>query len=195
MITIEAIIVTLMLALNVLLSFAITLEAAIQNNLTKSWRFSRETSLVEFCYSMKLQYSSMVIVKPLSLGFTVILLIMEAVVRRCFSKQVFFKNGFQNCNFVKKRFQHRFFPVRFAKFLRAPLFLRNTTSGGCFWYDSETYDTVKLYLPLDSNFFSVFSVSKLGQSREAVVRRCSLKECSQKFHKIHRKTPMQESLF
>ena len=86
MTTIEAIIVTLMLALNVFLSFAITLESAIQNNLTKSWRFSREMSWVEFCYSIKLQYSSMVIVKPLPLGLTVILLITEAVVRRCFSK-------------------------------------------------------------------------------------------------------------
>ena len=44
-------IVTLMLALNVSLSFAITLEAAIENNQTKSWRFSREISLVVFCYN------------------------------------------------------------------------------------------------------------------------------------------------
>ena len=77
---------TLMLALNVLLSFAITFKAAIQNNLTKSWRFSREMPLVEFCYSIKLLYSSMVIVKPMPLGFTVILPFTEAVVRRCFSK-------------------------------------------------------------------------------------------------------------
>ena len=152
MTTIEAIIVTLMLALNVFLSFAITSEAAIQINLTKSWRFSREMSLVQFCYSMKLQYSSMVTVKPLPLGFTVILPITEAVVRRCFSKQVFLKNGFQTCNVVKKRFRYRFFPVRFAKFLRTPLFLWNTTSGGCFWYDSETYDIVKLCLLIPISF-------------------------------------------
>ena len=50
----EAIIVTLMLTLNVFLSFAITLEVAIQNNLIKSWRLSRETSVVEYRYSMKL---------------------------------------------------------------------------------------------------------------------------------------------
>ena len=54
MTTIEAIIVTLMLALNVFLSFAITLEAAIQSNLTKSWKFSRKMYLVKFCYSIKL---------------------------------------------------------------------------------------------------------------------------------------------
>ena len=41
MTTIEEIIVTLILALNVFLSFAITLEAVTQNNPTKSWRFTR----------------------------------------------------------------------------------------------------------------------------------------------------------
>ena len=28
-----------------------------------------------------------------------------------------------------------------------------------FWYDSETYDMLKLYLSLDFNFFSVFQVN------------------------------------
>ena len=35
------------------------------------------------------------------------------------------------CNFIKKRLQHRCFPVKFAKFLRLP-FLWNT-SGSCFY--------------------------------------------------------------
>ena len=86
----------------------------------------------------------MVMVKPLSLGFTITLLMAEAVVHRCFSKYVFLKNSFQTCNFIKKRFRYRFFPVKFAKILRTRkknTFLRNT-SGGCFWYDPETYDTV-----------------------------------------------------
>ena len=26
------------------------------------------------------------------------------------------------CNFIKKRLQHRYFPVKFAKFLRTPFF-------------------------------------------------------------------------
>ena len=51
-----------------------------------------------------------------------------------------FKKGCQSCNFFKKRFQYRFFPVKLATFLRTP-FLRNT-SGGCFWYDFETHDMV-----------------------------------------------------
>ena len=43
--------VTLMLMFNILFSVAITLESAIQNNLSNSWRFSKELSVVEFCYS------------------------------------------------------------------------------------------------------------------------------------------------
>ena len=33
--------------------------------------------------------------------------------------------GPQNCNFIKKRLQHRFFPVKFAKFLRTPCFIEH----------------------------------------------------------------------
>ena len=153
MTSIEAKIVTLMLALNVFQSLAITLEAAIQINHTKSWRFSRQISVVKFRYSMKLQYSSMVIVKLLSLRFTVILLMTQTVVRRCFSKQMFLKNGFQTCNFVKKRFRYRFFPVKFAKFIRTPI-LRNT-AGDCFQHNFQIYDMVKLYLSLDSILFNL----------------------------------------
>ena len=36
--------------------------------------------------------------------------------------------GLQTCNFIKKRNQHRCFPMRFAKFVRAP-FLQNTFGG------------------------------------------------------------------
>ena len=35
------------------------------------------------------------------------------------------------CNFIKTRLQHRYFPVKFVKFLKR-LFLQNTC-GGCFW--------------------------------------------------------------
>ena len=61
----ETIIVTLISTLNIFLFVAITLEAGIQKNLTKSWRFSRGMSVVGL---------------RLSLGFTVILLMTEAVV-------------------------------------------------------------------------------------------------------------------
>ena len=68
----------------------------------------------------------------------------EAAVRRCFSKYLFlrlpkyslenncvgvFLNKFPG-NSVKKRLQHRFFPVNIVKFL-GTAFLQNT-SGGCF---------------------------------------------------------------
>ena len=35
---------------------------------------------------------------------------------------------FQTCNFIKKRLHRRYFPMKFAKFLRA-LFLENSSSG------------------------------------------------------------------
>ena len=38
----------------------------------------------------------------------------------------------KTCNFIKKRLQHRCFPVKIARFLRTP-FLHNT-SDGCFCY-------------------------------------------------------------
>ena len=48
---IETIMVTLMQTLGISLSVVITLKAAIQNKLSKSWRFSRGMSVVEFLYS------------------------------------------------------------------------------------------------------------------------------------------------
>ena len=48
---IEAVLVTLMPTLNIYLSVAITLEAAIKNNPSKSRKFSSEISAVEFRYS------------------------------------------------------------------------------------------------------------------------------------------------
>ena len=40
--------------------------------------------------------------------------------------------GLQASNFMKERLQHRWFLVKFAKFLKK-VFLQNT-SGGCLWY-------------------------------------------------------------
>ena len=51
MTAIETILVILMPTLNMFLSVAITLEATIQNNLSKSRKFLREISVVEFRYS------------------------------------------------------------------------------------------------------------------------------------------------
>ena len=115
------------------MSFAIILEAAILNSLTNSWIFFREMSVVEFCYVMKPWYSSMVIANLLSLGFTIILLMTEAVVRRCFSKKVFLKMAFRPATLLKRGSDTGFL-----------LWNLQNTSGGCFWYDSETYNMVKL---------------------------------------------------
>ena len=40
--------------------------------------------------------------------------------RRCSVKKVALKNFLQACNFIKKRLQHRCFPVKFAKYLGTP---------------------------------------------------------------------------
>ena len=55
-----------------------------------------------------------------------------------------FKNvaGLKACN-IKKRLQHRHFPVTFAKFLRAPFFYRSTpvTASG----DNKSHTLSKLF--------------------------------------------------
>ena len=48
------------------------------------------------------------------------------------------------CNFIKKRLQHRCFSLKFAKFLRTPLFTEHSgdcfcTSGGCFCNSLRVY--------------------------------------------------------
>ena len=75
MTSIEAIIVTLMPILKILLSVAITLRPP-----------SRITSQNLGDFQEKCMWWGSVTVKPLFLGFTVILLITEAVVHRCSSK-------------------------------------------------------------------------------------------------------------
>ena len=106
MASIEAI-VTLMPKLNIFLSVAITLEPPSRITSQNLGDFDKKClwwgSIIAWNYNI-------VTVKPLSLGFTVILLMTEAVVRWCSSKQIFLKTGLQTYNFVKKRFQYRFFP-------------------------------------------------------------------------------------
>ena len=67
------------------------------------------------------------------------------------------KNDLQTCNFIKKRFQMGFFLWNLQKHCENccedTLFTENF--GGCFWFDSETYNMVELYLSLDSNFFLI----------------------------------------
>ena len=59
-----------------------------------------------------------------------ILIFLEAIIHRCSQKA---------CNFIKKRLQHRFFPLKFAEFLRTP-FLQNICGGYfCFLWFSHTH--------------------------------------------------------
>ena len=46
--------------------------------------------------------------------------------QRCSVKKSFHKNFPEACHFMKKRLQHRCFPVKFAKFLKTPI-LKNTS--------------------------------------------------------------------
>ena len=75
MTSVETTIMILMPTLNKFLSAAMTWDTSIQNNLTKLGDFQE-----------KYLWWSSVIVKPLFLGFTVILLMTEGAVHRCSSK-------------------------------------------------------------------------------------------------------------
>ena len=76
---------------------------------------------------------------------------------RCFMKKALLKNfsifigKLQVCNFIKKRLQHRQFPLNIGKFLKTPIlkniYLRlllislnsyRTAMNSCFWIDSFT---------------------------------------------------------
>ena len=52
----------------------------------------------------------------------------------------FFKNasGLQTCKFIKKRLQHRYFPVKLARFSKV-LFLLNTSGG---WFLKQATGTI-----------------------------------------------------
>ena len=39
--------------------------------------------------------------------------------------------GLNACNLIKKRLKHRYFPVKFVKFLRTPIL--KTSANDCFW--------------------------------------------------------------
>ena len=127
---IEAI-VTLIPTLNIFLSVTITLEAAIQKNLKKSWRFSREISVVGCRYSETILFG-------IHSNFTY---------DRSSRSKVFFKIG------VLKNWPAKRDSCEICKVFKKP-FLPDIF-GGCFSYNSETYDMVKLYLSLNSSFFSI----------------------------------------
>ena len=43
------------------------------------------------------------------------------------------QNRCQACNFIKRRSQHRCFPMKFTKSLRTPFFTEHLYTDGCFW--------------------------------------------------------------
>ena len=51
--------------------------------------------------------------------------------------------GSKVCNFIKKRLQHRYFPVKFAKFLRTPI-----SKNICFICSKNIYERLLLSIDL-----------------------------------------------
>ena len=62
-------------------------------------------------------------------------------------------------NFIKKKLQHRCFPVNMAKFLRTA-FLWNT-SGGCFWFHHRNINITCVFINI-----SKFNNEKTSQKME-----------------------------
>ena len=82
------------------------------------------------------------------------------------------------CNFVTQILQHRFFRVKFAKFLRT-LFWR-ISANDCFY----------TFIRTDHFHFHHFHYHQKQPFADVIQNRCS-----QKFRKFHRKTSALESLF
>ena len=77
--------------------------------------------------------------------------LFEDILQKSF-KKVFLKcsliSGFQTCNFIKKKLQHRCFPEKFVKCLRRP-FLENNSSGCCTYSIYRKNYFLELFLCMD----------------------------------------------
>ena len=94
---------------------------------------------------------------------------------------------------LKKRFCDRWFPVNFAKFLRA-LFLQNTS--GRLLLQLHLLKVVRISLETKSEMFDrVLATLMNNWYFRSNHRMCSKKKCFRKFYKVHRKTPVPESPF
>ena len=98
--------------------------------------------------------------------------------------------GFRAATLLKKRLWHRCFPVNLWNFLEH-LFYRTPLSD-CFWIKKVFQHLIKVSKLLVFVLFSFFIISDMQKQPPEVF--CK-KICSLKFHKIHRKTPVSESLF
>ena len=68
--------------------------------------------------------------------------------------------GLQACIFIKKRFQHRCFPVNIAKFLKTPILKSNSIANDCFCI-SEIQTTNNLFYILAENYIFNFRIYKI----------------------------------
>ena len=83
-------------------------------------RKSEEVVMINFCQSSRSQMFFKTDVLKNFANFTEKKTVLESLLNKF--------PVLKGCNFIKKRLQHRCFPVKFHKFLRGP-FLQNASSG------------------------------------------------------------------
>ena len=91
--------------------------------------------------------------------------------------------GFQVCNFIKKRLQHRCFLVKFATFFRT-FFLHRTLPGDCFWNHLHQRNPLKYWLTRKHIITQV--ISSIIRRRRC---RCSSKSVLKNFANFTGKQP------
>ena len=69
-------------------------------------------------------------------------------------------SGPQNCNFIKKRLQHKLFAVNFVNYSKAPI-LRRGYMDGLFWNTSPTFLRTPFLQNISSCWFWQFQLSSL----------------------------------
>ena len=101
----------------------------------------------------------------------------DVLQKRCFStfrsihrkmsvQESFLESGLKVCNFIKKRLQHRCFPVNIAKFLRTA-FSQNTSSG-CFWFHNRNkYKSTCVFINISK--FTIIIIKKLLKKMEMAI--------------------------
>ena len=93
----------------------------------------------------------------------------------------------------KNSIEHRYFSANFCKIFKNTFFTEHflTPPGDCFCIDRE----VQSYQINDWQWKYPLFNQKIWKLAEAVVWKCSVKKVIRKFRKIHRKTPVPETLF
>ena len=100
-------------------------EPAVPKSSTNNSRNSQKNTWVGVSFYIKFRS------RHSQMFFKIIILKNFEILQECTCVRVFFNKvaGPQNCNFTKKRLQVRFFPVKFAKYLRKPCFTESPVAA------------------------------------------------------------------